>query len=1487
MIEHTPTPVDPVTTPRKRRVLRAVLWSGGALLVLLGAVVALVPTIIGSGMVRGAVERAIGERVNGTVALQELRVAWSGPMAVRGLRIDDPSTGTAIAADLSVAQGLWTLVTQGMAELDVRVSGSLRTARMDDGTLGIARLAKEPGVATTATTTAAQAASRPPSDAIAGLPDGLRRAGLAIDGLTVELADDRGAVEWAVRDLKGAMSVERGGDLTLAIAGATEAGGQRGAIDVAATLTRMFGADGAVRLRGAGAQVRASVTEAPLVAAEMDMRIGRLRADVRSEDLTGRIQADVDAEASIDGEPGAAVRAALVFDRLLAADGSTIVDLAAIHGSFEATSVPTRPFERFVAGSGIELSRDVGPRIDVKATFADASGGEIDLSMRGSALAIAAQGSVDPSTRAARLRTVTLDGALAPALLESVAQFTVASPARISMRATDVVVPPAGADGAFAVDGLRFAADVALSLDGLQVPGPQGRVPLDVASIRAAVRAAPVGAGVAFDVTASPARPVPPVAGSTASGPRAVGTLARGGAWGVHGTVSVTDLPSALAQPFLPRDLPLRLSEDVGPSVRKINVSIDGGEAPRIGIEVDAPNVTVAAAGRVESGAWRLDAPAAVSVQSIRPALLANWGIRVDAPLTANVRVSRVTLPADGAFDLSRAGIDAHAEFGPADGRAVGVRAGADADRPVAWLHQLTVDVRAQAIGTEAVAELALRAATEAAQSATEVTATLRAGGLGDASAKAIESARLSLAVRAPVIRNTIIAGTVPAAAELLQAMGTTTRAAELTYEGTVMDGALQVVVTGDAGDRVVVEATVAPQAVTATLHTTTPVRPELVAYLAGEGGPVLRSPAALDLRSGPVVLPRTGSWVFGMPAKATMTARVPALALGGIAPSVGDMAIGDVVAKADVVLDANAQVARSDVTLDASLAAVRTGGTPIPVAPLAVRASWAAGVGDAPADWNATVSMEGISGEGLGALLALDAVAQREIGSGARVRAEARGASGGVAFDAESTLERMRVRAKGTFRDGVVELADSTATLELSSAQALAMLNDLRAPVGEDGKPRPPMWKEVSAITVSADVRSLRMRVDGLAGMAARLNATVGPIRLVPADGAPIQVDGVDVAVDAPSTEAPAAVRVRSSVTEGGKVLPLALDGTVAGWLGADGRPSAERIRLDAQFKAERASTRVLGAIMGMGSDLELAMGPEVTVDAVVRSPAPGSADGTATVSSQNLSVRVPSVTLREGMVRIAPQQPAVAEFIPTPPVRQHWLGSLNPVLRDIRLKDERQPIRLEVTSLGWPLDGDRTKLSGDARLTVGPVLFERTVKNESLDFLNVFRASSPTPVEGIVNPLVVMVRKGQLTYADFDIGIDPQGDAWKTRLVFDGDIDLVPTPPYARAISANYPLGSVAREAIGKLPSDEGTPLANALSALTLGAGDALMVGVKFSGPLGTVDGRTVPLKVNANLKLDGKALEKGVQQAGQKAIEALGQGLGDLLNKKPRKK
>lgn len=1479
------------------------------------ALVALLPTLLSMGMFRGTIVSAAEGSVNGKVSLGALRLGWSGPLEVNGLAIDDPATGTKLSVDVAVEQGLWSLATRGIRELDVRVAGSVRTARMADGTLGIARLAKEsgPAAAESASGNAASPAPKPlPHGALAQLPEAVRRARLVLDGVSVELVGADGSLEWAVRDLKGALSVERGADLTVTLAGSTEVGGQRGAVDAAVKLARAIGADGFVRLAGAGAEVRVQVTEAPVAAAGMAMRIAKARVEVRSEDLTGRIDANVEAEASIDGEPGAAVRAALAFDRLLAADGTSVIDLAAIHGTLEASSVPVRPFERFVAGTGIELVRDVGPRIDASAKFADATGGDLELSVRGTSLTLAVKGSVDPRTRAATLRTVGIDGTLAPALLDSLAQFKVASPARLSLRAVNVVIPAAAASGAFPVDELRFEADASLTLDGLRVPGPEGEVPLDVASLRASLRAEPVANGVSFDVTASgagAAGAARPGAGapSTPSAFRARGSLARGGAWGVHGTATVNDLPSALVQPFVPRALPVRLAEDLGAVVRAIDVRIDDGDSRGIALAVEAPNVQLAAKGRIEAGSWRLDDPASLAVASVRPALLAHWGVHVDAPLALRARIERASVPAGtsgapvaavaaSAFDLARIGVTARLECAPVAPRAsVALRTAPDADPPVAWIHGATVDVRTEALGSEAALEVALRAAADGAASPTAATATVRATGLGDLSAKSFDSARLALALRVPDVRNAVVTGFVPAAADTLAAMGASTHAIEANYDGTVLEGTLKAAVTGDAGDRVAVEAAVAPRSVAATLVATARVTPALVRHFAGDGGPVLRAPADVEVRSDPVALARASTWEFASPTAATVHVRIPSATVGAIAPSIGDLAVSDAVAKAVVALDARAQPMRANVSLDAKLAAAGQGGagrgTPaVPIAPVALRAEWVAGSGPegpgsgrapaavAPA-WNASVTLDGISGEGLGVLLSLDEATRREIGSGARVRADARGAAGGIAFDAESTLERMRVRAKGSFRDGVVELADSTATLELAPAQALAMLNGLRAPVGADGKPRPPMWKDVSKVSLHADVRSLRMRTDGLAGMAAKLDAKVGPVRLVPSDGTPVEVDGVDVAIDAPSPEQPAAVRVRSSISEGGQKLPLALDGTVAGWLGADGRPSAERVRIDAQLKAERASTRALGAIMGMGTDLSEAMGPDVTVEATVRSPAPGSADAAASVTSRYLTVRAPAVALRGGVVTVAPAAPVVAEFIPTPPVRRHWLGSLNPVLRDIRLKDERTPIRLEMTSLAYPLDGDYARLSGDVRLTVGGVLFDRAVKNESLDLMNVFRTSNPAPVEGIVNPLVVTVRKGQLKYKDFDVGIDRQGDAWKTRLVFDGDIDLTRTPPFARAITANYPLGSVARDAIGKLPGDDGAPLADVLSTVTLGAGDAVMVGVKFSGPLGTVDGKTVPLKSTANLKLDGKALEKGLQKAGEKAIDAL----GDLLRKR----
>ena len=86
----------------------------------------------------------------------------------------------------------------------------------------------------------------------------------------------------------------------------------------------------------------------------------------------------------------------------------------------------------------VKTLADLGPRIDLDTTFADATGGAIELSLRSDAVTLRASGSVDPATRAATLRTVEADASLAPAMLAAMADLTVSAPARLSLRARDV-----------------------------------------------------------------------------------------------------------------------------------------------------------------------------------------------------------------------------------------------------------------------------------------------------------------------------------------------------------------------------------------------------------------------------------------------------------------------------------------------------------------------------------------------------------------------------------------------------------------------------------------------------------------------------------------------------------------------------------------------------------------------------------------------------------------------------------------------------------------------------------------------------------------------------------------------------------------------------------------------------------------------------------------------------------------------------------------
>jgi hypothetical protein len=470
-------------------------------------------------------------------------------------------------------------------------------------------------------------------------------------------------------------------------------------------------------------------------------------------------------------------------------------------------------------------------------------------------------------------------------------------------------------------------------------------------------------------------------------------------------------------------------------------------------------------------------------------------------------------------------------------------------------------------------------------------------------------------------------------------------------------------------------------------------------------------------------------------------------------------------------------------------------------------------------------------------------------------------------------------------------------------------------APDAPNAKKEPPAWKQVSAVALVATITNFRMRLGGdavtpvvasapapgsgvpvasaaaprvvlPAGFAAVVKLDMKPVMLVPTNGEPLTIESVAIAINAPGLEKPAVVKIVAAIAgSGGQRVPIALDATLTDWAGADGAVLIDRIRVDGTLKAARASTRVVGAVLGMGAELEEAVGPELSVDASVVSSGPGSATGAATVSSKFVTMKAPQVSLKNGVVNVVPAQPVTIDFIPSEPLRHRYLASINPVFRDVRLADEKKPIVFTVQSFSYPIDGNHARMSGDMRLVVGDVLLDPNADNDVLNLLKVFQTKDNKPIDGVIDPLNVVIRDGQLTYKDFEIGIEKQGKSWKTRLIFDGDIDLTKTPPFARSIAANYPLGSVAREVVGVLPNDDGGgSVANLINTASLGLGDALQLRIKMRGPLGEVNGKPAKLERKVKVIFDAKSMGGGVGNT----VEGIGQKIGDLFggNKNPKK-
>lgn len=1493
-------------SPRRKSLLKKVGIGVGGVVVLLVVLVALLPTFINWGFLRGTINGEISGSVNGTVTIDGLEVSWGGPLKVKKLAIDDAEHHSSMDATVVIDQGLWTLLMNGTSKITGSVEGNVKTRQESDGSLAIAKMfksapASESGVSSKSDAAGASGSKGP-------LPAGMDLQ-LAIGPLALVVDAADGSPLLAVSNVNGQVQMVAGSKANVKLGGDAKYLDYRGNFNIDAKADGLVAQDGSLVFRGTPVDIQAEARKLQFASAGLDVAIEEAAIAITSKDPTDSVDIGVLAKGRVNAS-ASNLDVALTVAHPLTADGKVAVDLGGIKGTVKGEGLPTAPLQLFVESTPLVLTRDVGPTVDINAAFADATGKGIKLSVKSERLKVSVEGGADPATGAATLSSISAEADVDPALA-AVAGVKVTGPSKVTLNASDVVVPGRGADGAFPKDKLEFRATLAAAFRDAAVSSGGVDRPLGVSALQVSANAKPVEKGVDFTLSATPTAPRGGTA--VASTMRAQGKLVPGGRFGVHGNVEAAAIPTALIDPWMPEGFPIRLVDDVGPVINGLNITADEAQQTALAVMLDSAGLKASIKGtQGANGSLTID-EATIAAPSVRPELLARAGVHVADAVSVQVRAIDVSVPAGGAAALDTMAGTVTATIGPARGEAIVMQLGtpeAGAAPRTAHLRTTKVTLITKALGTEAAFGV------DTTVDGAMVSLGCKAKELLNSKGEwLLETASLDVTVKANPVTAAQLAQEIPAAAEIIRNIGGSPYALDATFAGTLANGDLGVILTG-AQVTLKGQGKLRPETLTVDADLSLTATPALLSAAAADMPFRLMQPALVTAKLTTMKLPRTGTWGMGAPQQMSFALSAAQLRVDQISGIARPVKLHDIEAGATLALG---DAPSLQGTLKMGVQAITQAGPALSVATGDLAFGWKGGQAST---WNLDAKIGSINGPGLDELLGMAAESRGKFGTGGEAHVKAQQAAEGIiAFEATSKIDQFNATVKGDLNDGVLTLQPSDVKVNLPGPQVVALLNG-----ANEGAKR--SWTDAEPLVIDAVVKSLRMRVHASAatraseaggsakdatapvvgggaaagdkpsivlpsGFSAVVDVTTKPLTLTPANGAPVRVQAVTFSASAPGISQPATIKGNMSLNMlagrsgapaagAGGSAAISVDGTLRDWAKPDGSVSFDTMQVDANVVVDHASSSVVGVLLGLGSELEEAVGPQITATVRATSTGPGAGMITASVDSEFLTLQAPRVALDKGFVIVAQDKPLVVRFQPSPPLRDRLLEPINPVFTDVSLADPKKPMELEVSALRFPLDNDMRKLDADLQLRVGAVNLQRNPDNQLLNMLKVWQSAENKPVDGLIEPLTVAVRSGQLKYDKFNILIEKQGNTWVTKLIFSGDIDLTRTPPMARAIAANYPMGSLARSVLSALPADEGgAEVQGIFNTVSLGALDMVQLRISFSGPLGDVNGKPVPLKRKVKVDFKPDAVGKGVGEV----IKDAGDILKDIFDKKKK--
>ncbi len=452
------------TQPRHRRG-RGLWWKAPiALLVLLVVFIALLPTFVSWGLGHGVIRGAIQDRVNGDVALGAINASWFGEQKVQQFVVTAPDGTKAVDLTATLHASLFDLLTGGPDTFEVDLAGAIDTVVRDDGSLGIQNLIKRDPNAPPSPPTPPSSRSNIPAAIV-----NINTLQVALRGAT---PDDT----LELKDITGTVTLKPGEIVQADLEGASIARGERGTFKLTASAKNAIDRTGAFTPSGAAAAATVAITNVPVPQASAPTLVRDLTLDVQSDDLAKRVAVSIVGEAQVEGEAPSAIDGEVEIASPFSADGQPTISLAAITGSITGTRVPTALLQPFIAaGSPVRLERDVGPVVDVSATFAEGEEKRIEFTLSAAALQAQVAGMVNTADRSFVGNRVLLAARVDPELAQGLAKIGIDQPGRVRAELARVSIPT-GEAGAFDLGKIAIAGTVAIeNALAVTLPGEDAR----------------------------------------------------------------------------------------------------------------------------------------------------------------------------------------------------------------------------------------------------------------------------------------------------------------------------------------------------------------------------------------------------------------------------------------------------------------------------------------------------------------------------------------------------------------------------------------------------------------------------------------------------------------------------------------------------------------------------------------------------------------------------------------------------------------------------------------------------------------------------------------------------------------------------------------------------------------------------------------------------------------------------------------------------